>query len=396
MSTAPEFPVTATGYQAMLSAVIERTVGPQAAEIDRSGAYPRDSVQALGDAGMLGLVSAPGVGGSGEPLAAAAHVVEALAARCGSTAMVVLMHYAAVAVIEAHGPQDVRRAIARGEHVSSLALSEVGSHSDFWVPLGTATAGDGDPGQLDTVQLDARKSWVTSAGQADSYVWSSRPVDGDGAMTLWLVPRGAAGLSVGRFDGLGVRGNASSPVSGVGVVVPAGARLGDDGAGLDIVLATALPSLLVLNAAFSLGVMEALVAEAAAHLARTRLQHLDQTLAQQPISRAAFARLRIRTDTARAFLQDTLAALATGREDAMLRVLEVKAVAAEAAAEVADGVLELCGGAAFRKELDVERRFRDSLAARVMAPTTDALHDFVARTCLGQPLFDVVAPASKD
>ncbi len=389
--SAPEFPATATGYQSMLSAIIERTVGPQAAEIDRTGAYPSDSVQALGDAGLLGLLSAPGVGGGGESLAAAAHVVESLAARCGSTAMVALMHYAAVTVIEAHGPQDIRRSIARGDHVSSLAFSEVGSGGHFWVPAGTATAGDGD-----AVQLDARKSWVTSGGHADSYVWSSRPLDGDGAMTLWLVPSGAAGLRVGKFDGFGVRGNASGPVSAVGVVVSAGARLGDDGAGLDIALATALPAFLVLNAAFSLGVMEALIAEAAAYLARTRLQHLDQTLAQQPVYRAAFARLRIRTDVTRAFLRDTLAALDTGRGDATLRMLEVKAVAAEAAAEVADGVLKLCGDAAFRKELGVERRFRDSLAARVMVPTTDALHDFVARNCLGQPLFDGAAPTPQE
>ncbi len=368
----------------MLSAVIERTVGPQAGEIDRTGAYPRDSVQALGEAGLLGILSAPEVGGTGEPLAAAAHVIEQLAGRCGSTAMVVLMHYAAVGVIEAHGPRDVRRAIARGEHVSSLAFSEAGSRSHFWAPESTATAGEGD-----TVTLDARKSWVTSAGQADSYVWSSLPVHGKGAMTLWLVPSDAAGLSVaGKFDGLGLRGNASNPVSANGVVVPADARLGDDGAGLDIALGTALPYFAVLNAAFSLGVMEALVAEAAAHLSRTRLQHLGQTLAQQPVTRAAFAQLRIRTDTTRAFLQDTLTALATGREDATLRVLQVKAVAAEAATEVSDGVLRLCGGAAFRKELGVERRFRDSLAARVMAPTTEALHDFVGRVSLGLPLFD--------
>src|SRR5262249_30747065 len=161
------------------------------------------------DAGLLGLISAPQVGGGGEPLAAAAHVIEALAARCASTALVVLMHYAAVPVIEAHGPQDVRRAIARGEHLSSLALAEAGSRSHFWAPLSTASAIDDD-----TVKLDARKSWVTSAGQADSYVWSSRPMAGDGAMTLWLVPGNAAGLRVaGRFDGLGMRGNASSPVS---------------------------------------------------------------------------------------------------------------------------------------------------------------------------------------
>ncbi|MGH3721905.1 MAG: acyl-CoA dehydrogenase family protein [Pseudonocardiaceae bacterium] len=384
MSTAPEFPVTATGYQSVLSAVVERSVSPQASEIDRTGAFPRDGVRALGDAGLLGLLSAPDVGGGGESLAAAAHVIETVGARCASTAAVVMMHYAAVAVIEAHGPVDVRRAIARGDHLSSLAFSEVGSRSHFWVPVSTAEAGEGD-----TVQLDARKSWVTSAGHADSYVWSSRPLAGDGAMTLWLVPSNTAGLRVaGKFDGLGLRGNASSPVSGVGVVVPAGARLGDDGAGLDIALATTVPYFLVLNAALSLGIMEALVAEAGAHLARSRLAHLDQTLAEQPVSRAAFARLRIRTDGVRAFLRDTLAALSTGRDDATLRVLEVKAVAAEAASEVADGVLKLCGGAAFRKELGVERLFRDTLAARVMAPTTDALHDFVGRTCLGLPLFD--------
>ena len=63
----------------------------------------------------------------------------------------------------------------------------------------------------------------------------------------------------------------------------------------------------------------------------------------------------------------------------MLRVLEVKAAAAEAASEVTDLAMRVCGGAAFRKEIGVERRFRDARAARVMAPTTDALLDFVGR-----------------
>jgi isovaleryl-CoA dehydrogenase len=54
--------------------------------------------------------------------------------------------------------------------------------------------------------------------------------------------------------------------------------------------------------------------------------------------------------------------------------------------------MEACGGAAFRKELSIERRFRDSRAARVMAPTRDALLDFVARALCGLPLLDA-APA---
>jgi alkylation response protein AidB-like acyl-CoA dehydrogenase len=72
----------------------------------------------------------------------------------------------------------------------------------------------------------------------------------------------------------------------------------------------------------------------------------------------------------------------------MLRVLEVKAAAAEAAVEVTDRAMKVCGGSAFRKELGIERRFRDARAARVMAPTTDALLDFVGRAVAGLPLLE--------
>ncbi|MFC5139979.1 acyl-CoA dehydrogenase family protein [Actinomycetospora rhizophila] len=365
-----------------VGAVVTSTVAPAAAEIDRTGAYPRADVDALAGAGALGLLSAPEVGGAGGSLADVAGVLETIARADASTAMVVLMHYAATSVIEPHGPEDVRREIAAGRHLSTLAFSERGSRSHFWAPVSTATAVDGG------VRLDAAKSWVTSAGEADSYVWSSRPVEADGPMTLWLVPAGTAGIAVaGTFDGFGLRGNASTPMSADGAVVPSSARLADDGAGLDVALGTALPTFLVGNAAVSLGLMEALVDEAAGHVTTTRLEHLGQTLAEQPATQRTFAALRTRVDATRAFLTDTLTALGSGRPDATLRVLQVKAVCAEAAADVADGVMRLCGGAAFRKELGIERRYRDALAARVMAPTTDALHDFVGRATLGLPLF---------
>ena len=74
----------------------------------------------------------------------------------------------------------------------------------------------------------------------------------------------------------------------------------------------------------------------------------------------------------------------------MLLVLEVKAAAGEAAADAADLALRAGGGAAFRKESVVERLFRDSRAARVMAPTTDALQDFIGRALLGLPLLGEV------
>ena len=381
MSTAVTAPA-GSEYRSALAGVIEDTIAPAAAEVDRTGSFPRAGVAALARTRLLGLMSSPDVGGAGGSLPQVADVLEQLARADGSTAMVVLMHYAATSALEAHGPREVRQAIARGEHLSTLAFSERGSRSHFWAPVSSATE------VADGVRLDAAKSWVTSAGEADSYVWSSRPVAVEGPMTLWLVGSDTPGVQVaGEFDGFGLRGNASRPMSADGAVVPASARLGDDGAGLDIALGAVLPTFLVGNAAVSLGLMEALVDEAAAHLTRTRFEHLGQTMAEQPTSRLAFAALRTRVDQTRAFLADTLAALGSGREAATLRVLQVKAVAAEAASEVADGVMRLCGGSAFRKELGIERRFRDAVAARVMAPTTEALHDFVGRATLGLPLF---------
>jgi alkylation response protein AidB-like acyl-CoA dehydrogenase len=212
-------------------------------------------------------------------------------------------------------------------------------------------------------------------------------------MTLWLVDAGADGLSVpAAFDGLGLRGNASSPVTADGVVVDGNAMLGGDGGGLDIAFTVVLPWFLVMNAAASIGFMRAVTAETSAHLTSTRLEHLDQSLAQQAEPRAALARMQLETDRSAAFLGDTLAALGAGREDATLRVLEVKAASAEAAVDVTDLAMVACGGAAFRKELGIERRFRDARAARVMAPTTQALHDIVGRALTGLPLLgDVTA-----
>jgi isovaleryl-CoA dehydrogenase len=335
-------------YMAALTPILNDVVAPAAAEVDRTGTYPRAALDALGSAGLLGLISATEVGGMGQGHRAATAVVQSLAEHCGSTAMVVMMHYAGAAVLEAFGPTDVREQIAAGDYVTTLAFSEVGSRSMFWAPMSTAAlAGE-------SVKLDAQKSWVTSAGEADGYVWSSKPVAAEGASTLWLVPADAPGLKVGApFDGLGLRGNSSSPMSASGVEVPASAMLGADGGGFDAMLGVVLPWFQVMNAGFSIGTANAATAKAALHVAATRFEHLDQAVADNPVVRANVARMRIRTDAAEALLLDTLTAMETGRADATLRVLESKALASETAIEVTDLAIRACGGAAFRKDVGV-------------------------------------------
>jgi alkylation response protein AidB-like acyl-CoA dehydrogenase len=163
--------------------------------------------------------------------------------------------------------------------------------------------------------------------------------------------------------------------------------LGEDGKGDEVMLGLVLPWFAAMSAAMAVGTMEAVVASSVAHVTATRLEHLGSRLADLPTIRAYLARMRIATDQARTLVVDTLTAMESGRDDAILRVLEVKAASAEAATTVTDLAMRVCGGAAFRKEAGVERRFRDARAATVMAPTTDALYDFVGRAICGIDLF---------
>src|SRR5204863_370219 len=238
-------------------------------------------------------------------------------------------------------------------------FSEAGSRSHFWAPLSTAKRnGNG-------VVLDARKSWVTSASKATSYVWSSQPLRANGGLsTIWLVPAATPGIRVqGPFDGLGLRGNDSSPVSANDARVPESAMLGKDGKGFDIMMGTVLPLFNVLNAACSVGIMEAAVQRTAQHATGVRFTDVQSTLADLPTIRNYIARMRVKTDMARALLEDTISAVETGRADTMLRVLECKAAAGEAATESLDIAMRVCAGAAFRKEVGVDRYFRDARAA---------------------------------
>jgi alkylation response protein AidB-like acyl-CoA dehydrogenase len=370
-------------YSSALERVCADVVGPESSNVDQRGAFPEPGLRALSAAGLMGAVSAPDIGGLGLGFRGAAAIVGRLAQECGSTAMVTCMHYCGTAVLEAFGPRDVRQAAASGAHLSTLAFSEAGSRSHFWAPVGTAKRDHAG------VMLDARKSWVTSASRASAYIWSSQPVQaGSGLSTLWLVPAGSPGIRVeGPFDGLGLRGNDSSPVSADGVPLAETAMLGEDGKGFDIMMGTVLPMFNVLNAACSVGLMEAAVQRTAQHAKAVRYAHLDSTLADLPTIRSYIAQMRIRADMARTLLDDTIAALEAGRADTMLRVLSCKAAAGEAATAVLETAMRVCGGAAYRKDLAVERYFRDAHAAGIMGPTTDVLYDFVGKAVCGMNLF---------
>jgi len=374
-----------TGGSALLGKAVEiaeEVVRPAAQITDREGRFPEKAIGALRAAGLLGLVGSGEVGGKGQGLRAAVAIAERLARECPSTAMVVIMHFAASAVIEKHGSLELRRSVAEGGKLATLAFSEYGSRSHFWLPVSTAER------KPEGIHLNAEKQLVTSAGNCNIYVWSSKPAAAEGLSTLWAVPADAGGLTIpDPFDGLGLRGNSSAPITARDVVIPESHRLGEDGKGFDVMMETVMPYFSLQNCAVSLGMMEGVLERVVNHVKNSRYSYDGSRISDFPQVRNHMARMRIKIDLVRAFLQDSLDAVEGARDDAVLRVLEAKVVGAETSLEVHDLAMRVCGGAAFRKDLAVERYFRDSRAATVMAPVSDALYDFVGKAVCGMPVF---------
>src|SRR5215213_4416801 len=173
-------------------------LAPAAAENDAAGRFSTEAVQSLGESGLLGLLLPVELGGSGLGPRTFAGVTATLAEADASVAMIYVMHILAGAAMSAARPgaagaiTPILREIAAGRHLSTLAFSEAGSRSHFWAPISRAQRnGDG-------VHLSAKKSWVTSAGHAQSYVVSALSPEGVGPTdsTLYLVPADTRGLSV--------------------------------------------------------------------------------------------------------------------------------------------------------------------------------------------------------
>jgi alkylation response protein AidB-like acyl-CoA dehydrogenase len=373
------------------SEIASHVLAPSAGQNDKAGCFSSNAVEALGESGLLGLLLPVDFGGSGLGPRTFAAVMATLAEADASVAMVYLMHILGASAISAarsgaaEAIAPILREIAVGRHLSTLAFSEAGSRSHFWAPISRAQRnGNG-------VRISAKKSWVTSAGHAHSYVVSALAPEGAGPTdsTLYLVAAETGGLSVaGPWDGLGLRANASAPIALDDCHVPSDFQLTDDGAGFPAMLNVILPFFCLGSSAVALGLCRAAVAGTTSHLKSAKFEHLGQSLGESlPTLRAQLALMQIDTDGLSARIDDLVEHLETPRETTMLRVLESKAAAGDVAISVTSAAMRVCGGAAFSKHLGIERLFRDAHAGAVMAPTGDVLREFIGKSLLGIPLF---------
>jgi alkylation response protein AidB-like acyl-CoA dehydrogenase len=135
-----------------------------ACEVDAAGAFPQTAVDALRALGLLGLTlraDAGGLGGGPRELVEAVH---RLAAACGSTAMVYLMHLAAAMAVALDPPQARPELVGRfpaGDTLATLVFLRGGLTFAF---LGTGVA---EPHRRRRHAGEDPQSRVTSAGHAD-------------------------------------------------------------------------------------------------------------------------------------------------------------------------------------------------------------------------------------
>lgn len=369
--------------------VARDVAAPNAAAIDRDARWPEESLRALQRVGLGGLVVPVAQGGLGQGLLAVARACEILGRACSSTGLCFGMHCVGAAVIGAKATsyQKTRylEPIARGEHLTTLSLSEPGSGSQFWIPQTQLI-----PASPQTFRINGTKSFVTSGGHADSYVvstTSNEPAAPPGTFSCVVVDRSAEGIVWGpEWQGLGMRGNSSRTLELRNVAVPRQNLLGEIGDEIWYVFEVVAPFFLVAMAGTYLGVASAAVEEVRAHLRRRTFTHTGALLAQQLIVQHRFGELWAKVERSRQLLYHAAEQGDKGGTDAIPLLLSAKAEITDCVVQVVNDAMTLTGGIAYRDGSVLTRLLRDARAAPVMAPTTDVLRTWVGRALLDIPL----------
>lgn len=276
--------------------------------------------------------------------------------------------------------------IVRGEAMAAFAMTEPEAGSDV-AAMRTTARRDGDH-----YVLDGRKTLISNAGIADVYTVFAVTDPGAerASISCFVVPADTPGL---RFVGPQVM-SALHPLGELafeGCRVPAGHRLGEEGAGFKLGMA-ALDLLRPTVAAAACGMAARALDEAAAH-ATSRTQ-FGQPLAgfqlvQEKLARMATDLIAARLLTYRAAWEKDAGAARITVEAAM-----AKAFATEAAHRIVDDAVQILGGRGVLADHPVDRLYRSVRALRIYEGTTEIQHLIVARQVVKEAEARAAAAAS--
>lgn len=371
------------------AAEVSRSVIAANAEItDREALWPERNFAELQGAGLGGLVVPRAYGGLGHGLFSLARLCEEIGQYCPSTAISYGMHHVGAAVIAAkatalHGERYLEP-IAAGRHLTTLALSEPGTGSHFYLPQSRLWIRE------DSVVVTGTKSFVTNGGHADSYVISAAAAATDaapGEFSCVLVDKGLPGMFWGEpWRGLGMRGNSSVSLEMRDVRLPRAALLGEVGDEVWYIFNVIAPFFIMAMAGTYLGIAAAALAEARAHLSSRRHMHTGAALATQPLIQHRVGSLWAEVMRTRALVQVAASLAESDDPDALPALCSAKAEVAQCVVNVLNEVMTLLGGIGYAEGSRIHRLSRDARAAFVMAPTSEQLRLWTGRAFLGLPV----------
>jgi len=263
LELAPEHASLRASVRELAQAAVE----PYAAEVDHNHRFPEESIRAVTEAGLMGVLIPREYGGTGLDALAFAICIEELAQACASTAVIVDVHTSVgTEPILLFGDEDQKRRwlprLASGELLGAFALTEPASGSDAASLKMTARRhGNG-------YVLNGTKLFITNIGRAGLYIVFARTGQEEKAdgVSAFLVPGDAPGLRVGQiFAKMGLHGSPTGELILEDVNIPVANRLGAEGVGFRIAM-RALDSGRIGISGQALGIAQAAVEQAQASM----------------------------------------------------------------------------------------------------------------------------------
>ncbi|RLM53831.1 acyl-CoA dehydrogenase [Halobellus sp. Atlit-31R] len=358
------------------------TLGPRAEEIERTREFPRDVVEAAGEAGLLGILIPEEYGGLGGDFVSYCLAIERLAEESGAVAEIVQGHTFAMLPVLNFGTDDQRERLlpemVAGDAVGAMLLTEPGAGSSPTELETVAEATD------DGYHLSGRKSFGTNAGVADVHLVVARkqpqPDDSHG-VSVFLVPspEDTEGFTFERGEYLGMHGHVTGDATFEDVAVDADALLGQIGGGFRIAMGTIDMARTGLGA-IGLGIGRAAFDEAVAY-AGDREQG-GKAVGEYQAVQVLVAEMDSRLESARNLVYDSAVRLADGDGDTRVSS-RAKFTASDAAEFCARNAMQIFGGKGYRTDYPLERYYRDARILSIIGGTSEIQKTTVAREALG-------------
>lgn len=370
-------------YNEMLEFAKEN-IAPYTNAVDCEAKFPVESFKAIKNKKLTALLVPKEYGGMGLGIYEHTQTILAFANYCATTALCYMMHNVATNTLATYGSDELKKEIlpkiANGEVMLALAYSESGTGTHFYIPEIKVEKDE------DSLKMNGRKSFVTSAQYADYYLIDANSVEADG-LDNWIVSKDLAGITFehSAWNGLGMRGNASCPMHLKDVKIDSFYRIGDAGTGLEQIMNSVGPFFIIGLAAVYSGV--ALNAcNTITQYSMSRKYSDDSSLCNIPTVQNHLADIYTKATSAKFFTLSAAKSVIEADPAALANVIAARLNASELAVDVCTKAMKIGGGTAYAKRLTIERLLRDSLAAQVMAPSTDVLTTWLGKAITNQDI----------